>query len=46
LRSLIAAVPVIESARTDNAIDIELDEKARVQARKEPSLVEVIAYKP
>lgn len=31
--------------RADNAIDIELDEKAHVQARKEPSLVEIIAYK-
>ena len=32
--------------RADNAIDIELlDERARVQARKEPSLVEIIAYR-
>lgn len=31
--------------RVDNAIDIELDEQAHVQARKEPSLVEIIAYK-
>lgn len=31
--------------RADNAIDIELDDKADVQARKEPSLVEIIAYK-
>ncbi|MBI2900955.1 MAG: site-specific DNA-methyltransferase [Planctomycetes bacterium] len=31
--------------RADNAIDIELDEKAGVQARKEPSLVEILAYK-
>jgi adenine-specific DNA-methyltransferase len=31
--------------RADNAIDIELDEKAHVQARKEPSLVEIIAYR-
>src|SRR5438552_342609 len=31
--------------RADNAIDIELDEKAHVQARKEPSLVEILAYK-
>ena len=31
--------------RADNAIDIELDDKAHVQARKEPSLVEIIAYK-
>lgn len=31
--------------RADNAIDIALDEKAHVQARKEPSLVEIIAYK-
>ncbi len=29
----------------DNAIEIELDKKAHVQARKEPSLVEIIAYK-
>src|SRR2546425_717129 len=31
--------------RADNAIDIALDEKAHVEARKEPSLVEIIAYK-
>lgn len=31
--------------RADNAIEIELDEDADVQARKEPSLVEIIAYK-
>lgn len=31
--------------RADNAIEIELDEKAHVLARKEPSLVEIIAYK-
>lgn len=31
--------------RADNAIEIELDEVAHVQARKEPSLVEIIAYK-
>ena len=31
--------------RADNAIDIELDDEANVQARKEPSLVEIIAYK-
>lgn len=31
--------------RADNAIDIELDERANVQVRKEPSLVEIIAYK-
>lgn len=31
--------------RADNAIDIELDEKANVQVHKEPSLVEIIAYK-
>ena len=31
--------------RADNAIDIDLDENAHVQARKEPSLVEIIAYK-
>jgi len=29
----------------DNAIDIPLDEDAGVQARKEPSLVEILAYK-
>jgi len=31
--------------RADNAIEIELDEAAHVEARKEPSLVEIIAYK-
>jgi adenine-specific DNA-methyltransferase len=31
--------------RADNSVDIELDEKAHVQAKKEPSLVEIIAYK-
>lgn len=31
--------------RADNSIDIELDEEEKVQARKEPSLVELIAYK-
>jgi adenine-specific DNA-methyltransferase len=31
--------------RADNAVEIELDEDAGVQARKEPSLVEIIAYK-
>src|SRR4029078_11723640 len=31
--------------RADNSIEIELDEKAHVQAKKEPSLVEIIAYK-
>jgi adenine-specific DNA-methyltransferase len=31
--------------RADNAIDIELDGKAHIEARKEPSLVEIIAYK-
>lgn len=31
--------------RADNAIEIVLDEKAHVQAHKEPSLVEIIAYK-
>lgn len=36
---------VNDDFRADNAIDIELDEKANVQARKEPSLVEIIAYK-
>lgn len=29
----------------DNAIDIDLDEDAGVQAKKEPSLVEILAYK-
>lgn len=36
---------VNDDFRADNAIDIELDEKAGVQAKKEPSLVEIIAYK-
>ena len=36
---------VNDDFRADNAIDIELDEKAHVQARKEPSLVEIVAYK-
>ncbi len=36
---------VNDDFRADNAIEIELDEKAHVQARKEPSLVEIIAYK-
>ncbi len=31
--------------RADNAIDIELDEDEGVQAKKEPSLVEILAYK-
>lgn len=31
--------------RADNAIDIDLDEDAGVQAKKEPSLVEILAYK-
>lgn len=31
--------------RADNAIDIELDGEAAVQATKEPSLVEILAYK-
>jgi adenine-specific DNA-methyltransferase len=31
--------------RADNAVEIELDEEAGVHARKEPSLVEIIAYK-
>lgn len=31
--------------RADNAIDIELDEDEGVLARKEPSLVEILAYK-
>ncbi len=29
----------------DNAIEIELDEEAEVEARKEPSLVEILAYR-
>lgn len=29
----------------DNAIDIEIDEEEGVQAKKEPSLVEILAYK-
>ena len=29
----------------DNAIDIELDDEAGVQAKKEPSLVEILTYK-
>ncbi len=36
---------VNDDFRADNGIDIELDEEAHVQARKEPSLVEIIAYK-
>jgi DNA modification methylase len=31
--------------RADNAIDIELDDDEGVQAKKEPSLVEILAYK-
>ena len=31
--------------RADNAIEIELDDEAGVQVRKEPSLVEILAYK-
>lgn len=31
--------------RADNSIDIEIDEEEGVQAKKEPSLVELIAYK-
>lgn len=31
--------------RADNAIDIEIDEDEHVQAKKEPSLVEILAYK-
>lgn len=31
--------------RADNSIDIEIDEAEGVQAKKEPSLVELIAYK-
>lgn len=29
----------------DNAVEVELDEEAGVQAKKEPSLVEILAYK-
>ncbi|WP_426745956.1 site-specific DNA-methyltransferase [Myxococcus faecalis] len=31
--------------RADNSIDIELDDEEGVQAKKEPSLVEILAYK-
>lgn len=31
--------------RADNAIDIALDEDAHVEAKKEPSLVEILAYR-
>lgn len=31
--------------RADNAIEIELDEEEHVEAKKEPSLVEILAYK-
>lgn len=31
--------------RADNAVDIDLDEEAKVTARKEPSLVEILAYR-
>ena len=31
--------------RADNSIDIELDEKAHLEVKKEPSLVEILAYK-
>lgn len=31
--------------RADNAIDVEIDEEEGVQATKEPSLVEILAYK-
>jgi len=31
--------------RADNSIDIDLDEDAGVQAKKEPSLVEILAYR-
>lgn len=31
--------------RADNSIDIDIDEEAEVQAKKEPSLVEILAYR-
>jgi adenine-specific DNA-methyltransferase len=31
--------------RADNAIDVEIDDEEGVQAKKEPSLVEILAYK-
>jgi adenine-specific DNA-methyltransferase len=31
--------------RADNTIDIDLDDEAHVQVKKEPSLVEILAYK-
>ena len=31
--------------RADNTVDIDLDDEAHVQAKKEPSLVEILAYK-
>jgi len=31
--------------RADNSVDIEMDDEAGVQAKKEPSLVELLAYK-
>jgi DNA modification methylase len=31
--------------RADNSIDVDLDEEAGVMAKKEPSLVEILAYK-
>ena len=36
---------VNDDFRADNAIEIELDEESHVEARKEPSLVEILAYK-
>ncbi len=36
---------VNDDFRADNAIEIELDEEEKVEARKEPSLVELIAYR-
>jgi hypothetical protein len=36
---------VNDDFRADNSIDLELDEAAHVEARREPSLVEIIAYK-
>ena len=31
--------------RADNTVDIDLDDEAHVQVKKEPSLVEILAYK-
>lgn len=36
---------VDDDFRADNAIEIELDEEAHIEARKDPSLVEILAYK-